>query len=81
MRDLTRNSRACYCKEDECCEVEPGAKWNEDGVEEAGGKDVTVEVRVRSLSDVSKNVGLNFASSAYKAFRSIGTKHHVSSSL
>ena len=42
---------------------------------------MTVEVRVRSLSNMSKNVGLNFASSAYKAFRSVGTKHHVSSSL
>lgn len=37
---------------------------------------MAVEVRARSLSIVSKVIGLRFASSAYKAFRSMGAKHH-----
>lgn len=37
---------------------------------------MTVEVRERSLSTVSNVIGLNFASSVYKALRSISAKHH-----
>lgn len=37
---------------------------------------MTVEMRERSLSVISKVIGLSFASSAYKAFRSISAKHH-----
>ena len=37
---------------------------------------MTVEVRVRSLSKISKMLDLNFASFAYETFWSIGTKHH-----
>lgn len=37
---------------------------------------MTVEVRERSLSIISKVTGLSFANSAYKAFRSISAKHH-----
>ena len=36
---------------------------------------MAIKVRERSLSKISNILGLNFASSAYKAFRSIGTNH------
>lgn len=37
---------------------------------------MAIEVRERSLSKISKMLGLNFVSFAYKTFWSIGTKHN-----
>lgn len=37
---------------------------------------MTVEVRERSLLTIRNVIGLSFASSAYKAFRSVSAKHH-----
>ena len=45
---------ACDCKGNKYCQVYPGAERNEDGVEEAGGNDMAVEMRSRSLSTFSK---------------------------
>lgn len=48
-KDTSRRTRACHCKGNEGCQVEPGTERYEDSVEEAGGEDVAVEVGERAL--------------------------------
>lgn len=51
-------SCAYYCKGNESGQVEPCAERYEDGVEEAGGEHVAVEVGGGALSQVSEAFGL-----------------------
>ena len=66
----------CDGEDDECCQVKPGAERDEDRIEEAGGGDMAVEVRARSLLKISRILDLYFVGCPYKTFWPIRTEHH-----